>query len=103
MVVFAAAPMPFLRFCCCFVLLLLLLLQIAAAAEAGADGVYLMYSVCGGVLEDLLFAACTCGIEAAVEVNSAAEAAAAAAAGATLLVVSSKCMHAAAAPLFISF
>ncbi|XP_022588342.2 uncharacterized protein LOC34620504 [Cyclospora cayetanensis] len=61
-------------------------IQIAQAAEAGADGVYLIHSVAGGALEELLFAACTAGIEAVVEVHGAEEARQAVAAGATLLI-----------------
>ncbi|KAL8272522.1 hypothetical protein Esti_003521 [Eimeria stiedai] len=61
-------------------------IQIAQAAEAGADGVYLIHSVAGAALEELLFAACVAGIEAVVEVHGAGEARQAIAAGATLLV-----------------
>lgn len=64
-----------------------LALQIAQAAEAGGDGVYLIHSVAGGALEELLFAACTVGIEALVEVHGADEARRAVNAGATLLIV----------------
>lgn len=61
--------------------------QVAQAAEAGADGVYLIHCIAGAALSELLFSAVVAGIEAIVEVHSPEEAKAAADAGATLLVV----------------
>lgn len=59
-------------------------IQVAQAAEAGADGVYLIAGICGPRLEDLLDACTVMGMEAVVEVHTPNEAKYAHSLGATI-------------------
>ena len=61
--------------------------QIGVAAELGADAVFLIASVLGNRLEDLLDVATICGVEAVVEVHTPNECRFALEAGATTILV----------------